>query len=536
MSVLKGINLKNKSLVYNARIYTQSGEMAVDSMAVYKNRVTAVGNRLEHDPDFKSYDKINLKGRTVIPGLVDAHTHFYYMAMTLGHVDLDGVDTLDKCLNKIKKFSTGLKKNDWVVGDGFSVDRLKKRILPDRYMLDKVTGGHPAFIFSKDQHLAWVNSRALEIVGIDRNTPEPAGGRIDRFDDGIPTGLLRENSGYDPVYYRIARPSNSEINRRYKMALDLAYRRGVTGVHSFDGPEAFDFYSGLAEKNKTGLRINYYVPVRMLPKLLENKVYYGTGTDFFRIAGVKIFSDGSLGSQTALCFHPYPGSKNNYGIETNTVATMKKYVKQAARLGLPCAIHAIGDKAVANVLDAFEDGPRLDFSARHRIEHLQMIRRKDIARVKKMNIVASMQPSHCPSDIKLVRDYWGKRGANCHIFRTLMEKNIDLAFGSDAPIEPLGPVEGIAAAVRRAKPKSREVFYPEQRLTASQALYRFTVGPAIASGQEHCRGYLLPGYPADFVVLSDDITKVAASKIYDIKVLATVLDGKIKYCHSSLPL
>ncbi|MFZ5980591.1 MAG: amidohydrolase [Candidatus Zixiibacteriota bacterium] len=525
-----------KSLIYNARIYTQSGERPFDSMAVYKNRLAAVGNRLEYDPDFKNYDRINLRGRTVVPGLVDAHTHFYYMAMTMGHVDLDGVDTLDKCLNKIKIFSSDLKKNEWVVGDGFSADRLKKRILPDRYMLDKVTGSRPAFIFSKDQHLAWVNSRALEIAGIDKNTPEPSGGRIDRFDDGTPNGLLRENPGYDPVYNRITRPSKSEIDRRYKMALDLAYRQGVTGVHSFDGPEAFDYFSSLAEKNKTGLRINYYVPVRMLPKLLENKVYYGTGTDFFRIAGVKIFADGSLGSQTAFCFQPYPDSKKNFGIETNNTAALKRYLKQAARLGLPCAIHAIGDRAVTNVLDAFEDSPRLDFGARHRIEHLQMIRRKDVTRVKKLNIVASMQPSHCPSDIKLVRAYWGKRGADTYIFRTLMNKNIDLAFGSDTPIEPLNPIAGIAAAVRRARPNSRDVFYPEERLTAAQALFRFTVGPAIAAGQEHCRGYLLPGYPADFVVLNDDITRVVASKLYDIKVLATVLDGKVKYCHSSLIL
>ena len=528
--------MRAKSLIYNARVYTQADNITVDSIALYKNRIVAVGNHLEHDPDFKSYRKINLRGRTVIPGLVDGHTHFYYWAKALGHVDLDGLDTLDKALARIKKHASGLGKKEWVVGDGFSPDRLKKRAEFDRYMLDKVTGGRPAFIFSKDQHTAWVNSRALQLAGIDEHIPDPEGGKIDRFDNGTPTGVLRENPGYNPVYSRITPPSKKEMYRRFQAALELAYKKGVTGIHSFDGPEGFTFYSELAEKNKLGLRVNYYAPAKHLPQLIKNKVYYGTGTDFFRMAGIKIFSDGSLGSQSALCFNKYIGSKNNYGIETTTKKEISRLVKEAARIGMPCAVHAIGDKAIANVLDVYEKAPRLDFGARHRIEHLQMIRRKDVARVKKLNVVASMQPSHCPSDIKLARSYWGKRAANVYIFKTLIDRKIDVSFGSDVPIEPLDPIAGIAAAVRRAGPKSRDVFYPEQRLTAAEVLYRFTVGPAIAAGQAHCRGYLLPGYPADLVVLDRDITGIAASKIYDTRVLATILDGQIKYCHPSMKI
>ncbi|MBN1212918.1 MAG: amidohydrolase [candidate division Zixibacteria bacterium] len=526
--------MKAKSLIYNARVYTQADNVVVDSIAISKNRIVAVGNRLEHDPDFKSYQKINLKGRTVIPGLVDSHTHFYYWAGALGHVDLDGLDSLEKALSAIKKHASRLGKNDWLVGDGFSPDRLKKRAEFDRYMLDKVTGGRPAFIFSKDQHTVWVNSRALKIGDIDEHTPDPEGGKIDRFDNGAPTGVLRENPAYNPVYSRITPPSKKEMKRLFQKALELAYQKGVTGVHSFDGPEAFEFYSNLAEKNKLGLRINYYAPAKQLPHLIKNKVFYGTGTDLFRIAGIKIFADGSLGSQSALCFNKYVGSKGNYGIETTTRKELTRLVKDAARIGMPCAIHAIGDKAIANVLDVYEKAPKLNFGARYRIEHLQMIRRQDVTRVKRLNVVASMQPSHCPSDIKLARNYWGKRAANAFIFRTLIDRNIDVTFGSDVPIEPLDPIAGIAAAVTRARPGNRDVFYPEQRLTAAEALYRFSVGPAVAAGQPHCRGYLLPGYPADLVVLDRDITRIAAAKILDTRVLATVLDGQIKYCHPSM--
>lgn len=501
-------------------------------MAVCKDRVTAVGNRLEKDPDFKAYAKINLKGKTIIPGLVDAHTHFYYFALSLGRVRLDGLPTIEKCLEEIAEYASKQAKSDWIVGDGYSPDRFTRRIEPDRHMLDVVTGERPAFIFSKDQHSAWVNSRALEIAGITKSTPDPEGGTIERQSDGTPSGMLREKSAYDKVWQKIGQPSRKEIDKRYAKALKYAYSKGVTGVHSFDGPEGYQYFMDMAADGKVGLRVNYYPGGALLPMLLKNKVLYGMGTPFFRVAGVKIFADGALGSQTALCFEKYIGSKGNFGIEVTTVKEMQNLIRQARRLNLPAAIHAIGDRAVSNVLDAFESVPLPDFGARNRIEHLQLIRRSDIARVKKLRIVASMQPSHCPSDIGIVRRYWGERGKDAYLFRTLIDKGIDVAFGSDAPIEPLDPLAGIAAAVRRARKGSSDTLCPEQKITAAEALYRFTVGPAIASGQEHERGYLLPGYPADFVLLEQDPNRVAASKLYGLKVLATVLNGALKYSAS----
>ncbi|MCB2229310.1 amidohydrolase [bacterium] len=528
--------MKTRSLIYNARIYTQADGLVADSMALHRNRIIAVGRNLQHDPDFGAWQKTDCKGRTIVPGLVDAHTHLAYFAVTLGQVSLHDLDSIETCLTKVKKFASKLGKNEWVIGEGYAPDRWKKRVEPTAEILDRVTGGRPAFLFSKDQHSCWVNSRALEIAGITRKTKDPSGGRIERDSDGHPTGILREGPAIGMVFERVPMPGPKEMMRRYRLALKHAYSKGVTGVHSMDGPEAMRFYMQLAEQSKVGLRVTYYPSADLLPYLLKEKIYYGTGTDFFRIAGVKIFSDGSLGSQTAHCFNKYIGSEDNYGIEVRTVPEMKKLIKQAARLNLPAAIHAIGDRAVSNVLDAFESAPRLDFGARHRIEHLQLIRRSDLPRLKRLGVTASMQPSHCPSDIEMVRAYWGKRGANAYIFRTLIDKGIPLAFGSDCPIEPLDPIAGIAAAVRRARPGKRDAFYPEQRITAAEALYNFTVGPARAAGQEHCRGYLLPGYPADFAVLDRDITRVAASKIDSTKVLATVLDGKLVFSSESSPL
>jgi predicted amidohydrolase YtcJ len=529
ISESREIDLKAKTLLHNARIHTQSDGLTVNAMALYKGTIVAVGNNLEHDPDFARYDRINMQGRAIIPGLVDAHTHFGYYAASLAQVQLHGLDSIEACLRAIKKHAAKLGKREWVQGEGYTPDLFKKRIEPDRYMLDKVTDGRPALLFSKDQHTVCVNSKALDIAGITSRTPQPNGGEIVKDTSGEPNGLLREGPAYMRVFELIPKPTKARIDRAYKKVLQVAYENGVTGVHSFDGAEAFGYFSEFAEKGKLGLRINYYPPAQMLPQLKRANVKYGVTDGFLRIAGVKIFADGSLGSQTALCFNKYLGSRGQYGIETNTPAQIEKWVRSAATLGLPAAIHAIGDKANAMVLDVFEKVPALKSGARHRIEHMQLLRRKDIARVKRLGVVASMQPSHCPADIKMVRSYWGGRGKNAYIFKTLQDRCIDLAFGSDCPTEPLNPLHGIAAAVRRALPGSRDVFYPDQRLTAAEALYHYTVGPAIACGQDHCRGYLMPGYPADFVVLSDDITKIARSSIYDVKVLATVIDGKTVY-------
>ncbi len=540
--------MKNKTLFYNGRILTQADGLTVDSMAVSGNRIVAVGNRLQHDPDWRAYSQIDLRGRTVIPGLVDAHTHFYWFARTLSQISFAGVDSLDKCLKMIKAFSEKLPRGQWLVGTGLFPDGFTRYHLPDRFMLDKVTGGRPAFIFIKDTHSAWVNSKALEFGGITAATPDPAGGHIEHLPDGTPSGILREAPTYMKLFQSIPALSPRAMDKYYHQALEFAYRKGVTGVHSFDGPDGFAYLADRAERGKVGLRIEYYPPGEMLPHLEKTRTRYGMGTDFFRIAGIKLYADGALGSQTALCFRKYIGSKNNYGIEVTSTSDLTKAIRRAARLGLPSAIHAIGDKAVANVLDAFEaagetrmKGKRYptaccgdDRRLRHRIEHLQLVRRKDLSRVKRLGIIASMQPSHCIADLDMVQKYWTDRSANAYVFRSVLDKSVQLAFGSDAPIESLDPIAGIAAAVRRARPGSRNAFHPEQRLYATEALHAYTVGPAYAAGQEERRGFLLPGYPADLAVLDRDITRIAPSRILDTEVLATVLDGQVRYADSSL--
>ena len=537
ISESKEIILKKNRLFYNGKIYIQAGDyMLADSMAVSGNRIVAVGKKLERDEAFDSFEKLNLRGRTVIPGFTDSHTHFYFYALSLGSVKLDGLADLDAALAAVKKHAAKLGRDEWVFGEGFSPDRWKKYILPDKFMLDKVTGGRPAAIYSKDQHMLWVNSRALELAGLGRKTHDPDGGKIDRLENNEPSGILRELPGYVPIIRLIPDPPPARQQKYFRQALATAYAKGVTGVHSFDGIEALDFFDNLSRNKKLGLRINYYPPAANIPALRKAKIKFGYGNDYFRINGVKIFSDGSLGSQTALCFNKYPGPDNQCGVETNTKEQMLKWINAAARLYLPTAIHAIGDRAISNVLDCYEQAPPLPIGARRRIEHLQMIRRSDIKRLKALGVVASMQPTHCPSDITLIEKYWGKRGRNCYIFNTLLKKGIPLTFGSDLPIEALDPIAGIDAAVNRRAVGIKKTFYPEERISIAQAVYGFTAGPAYTVGQEHERGYLLPGYFADFVILSNNIFKMARTRIKDVEIVATFFDGKPVYRKKGLSL
>lgn len=527
--------MKKNRLFYNGKICTQidalkGKQLIADSMAISGATILAVGKNLHQDHDFASFEQINLRGRLVIPGFIDSHTHFAYMANSMGNAWLDGLNSIEEVLAVIKKHCRLIGKNEWVMGDGYSPDRWKKRVRPDKFMLDRITGDRPTALFSKDQHTMWVNSRALKIAGITRKTKDPDGGVIERLENGEPSGVLREKPAYSLLDKYIVRRQRKRANKLFADARRMAYAKGVTGVHSFDDmPEVLDFYDRLSRERKLGLRINYYPPAESLSVLKKKKIRYNYGNNYLRISGVKIFADGSLSSQSALCFNKYIGSRNNYGVETNTKKGITAYIQKAAKLNLPCAIHGIGDRAVANILDCLERAPSLKGAARHRIEHVQMMRRKDISRLKKLGVTVSMQPSHCPSDMKLIDEFWGKRGRNCFIFKTLLQNNIPLTFGSDVPIEPLDPIAGIDAAVNRKAPDSGKVFYPEERLTVSQAVYGFTAGPAHAVGQEFERGYLLPGYKADFVILTDDIYQIPRSRIKQIRVAETWFDGKKVY-------
>lgn len=527
------------AILYNGRVYPQLPIRKRPTLVVISgNRIVETGTDLSSARQrYRSYRLIDLGGRTVIPGLVDSHTHMYFWASTLDTVHLEGTATFNEALDAIRTFARGRGGDEWIIGDGWSANRWSEYHLPTARELDSVTDGRPAALFSKDQHILWVNSRALKMAGIDKNYRDPEGGRVDRDpESGEPTGLLRELPGYFPIVKLMSRRDPGNLRALWNRALKMVRSRGITGVHSMDGPEAWAFFEAIHAEKKLGVRVHHYVPVAKLDRLIKDKVVSGMGDETFRIGGVKIFSDGSLGAQTALMKKPYRGSQGGYGVETNSVKELTRMVSAANWHGLACAIHAIGDRGVANVISAYEKAGRSD-RLRNRIEHVQIIDRADIGRMKRAGLIASMQPSHCPSDRQLIADYWGRRGRNAYIFKTMLKRGIPLAFGSDCPIEPLDPMAGIHAAVNRNGYGERGGrFYPEESLTVAQAVYGFTAGAAFAAGREAFSGRIAPGFQADLTILEDDIYSMPLSRLYKAQVAATIFDGKSVFKVSSFDI
>ena len=510
----------------------------VNSLAYRGGAILAVGNNLESDSDFSNFRKVNLHGAALYPGFVDAHTHFCYYALSLDHINLSGVASLPEALKKIKVHTENIVSQNWIVGGGLQVELFTERRWPAAADLDSVSSVRPAVIYSHDQHSLWVNSEALRRAKITRRTPDPAGGRIERGSDGTPSGILRENAAYDVVLKLIPELTGAEKKKLYARALKSAYANGVTGVHSFDTGSRFDFLVERANAGKLGLRVNFYINTSDLERasrVLGQAPAYGFGDDFFRIAGVKFFADGSLGSKTALLHQPYSKSRGSCGVAVKSHTDLTVLARRAQKLGLPCAIHAIGDRAVTNVIRALAKvAPPC--GARHRIEHVQMVRRTDIPALKRLRAVASMQPQQLPGDVESIHELWGARARNCYLFRTMIEKGIPLAFGSDVPIEPLDPLAGIRDAVYRRSRISRRILNPPERITALQAARAFTAGPAFAAGEGRYSGALLPGYRADLVILSGNPRGISRKQLSELHIAATILNGKCVYSDGALDL
>jgi predicted amidohydrolase YtcJ len=382
--------------------------------------------------------------------------------------------------------------------------------------------------FSKDDHLVWANSLALKKAGIDGNTPDPDGGRIIRDDSGEPTGILAENAA-SLVYSKCSRPAMSTSLRLIEEGIAECHRKGVTAVGNFDGIANFELLQQYHSKKYLKIRIRQFVPVGFLDELLALGIRTNFGGRYLKISGVKLFADGALGSQTALMYEPYAGSKDNLGVEVLTESDMADRIKAAASGGIACAVHAIGDKANHQVLNAFEKLPRRLRILRNRIEHVQLIRPVDVPRFAQLGVIASVQPSHCSSDIDMVRRLWGRRSKNAYVFRSIIDSGAALAFGSDAPIEPIDPIAGMYSATTRKSNDGRSRFHPEQRLSIGEAVAGFTSGAAFATCDEGLFGTISPGKSADIVVMDRDPYRIGLDNLRELQVTATFFEGECVY-------
>jgi predicted amidohydrolase YtcJ len=440
------------------------------------------------------------------PGLIDSHIHLEGLADRKLSVDLTGAASRVETLARVQAWAKGLAKDAWVVGAGWYNDAWPDPAFPSRQQLDAAVGGRPAYLRRKDGHSAWVSSAALRLAGIERSTADPAGGAIDRDLDDEPAGILRETA-MDLVWRTIPRPGDAELDAALASVLSDLARLGLTAVHSMDSARGLASLQRLRARGTLPVRVTYNLPLADLAYAERMGVRSGWGDAWLRIWGVKAFLDGSLGSRTA---EMLDGS----GVARLSQPDLVDMIERCARAELNVCLHAIGDGAVRRALDALAPRTNAWRSWRPRIEHAQCVNPKDIPRMAKIGVIASMQPIHAVADRELADAMWPSVTQHAYAWRALERAGVRLAFGSDAPVETADPLAGIEAATAWRK---KAKWLPELALTSASALRAYTSGAAYAAGMEDEVGVLRPGKLCDVTVVEGG------------RVVATVCGGRVTW-------
>ncbi len=532
-------------LLTNANVYTVNpAQPRVTAIAIANDRIVAVGN----DDDIKAIAlpdarAINMNGAFVLPGLIDAHVHLEMTGLAMQRVNVDEVPSIDEAVRRTRERAATTPKGEWIQGWGWQ-QAIWEGQFPTAQQLDAATPDHPVMLRAKSGHAVWINSIALRLVGISRDTPDPTGGALVRDDHGEPTGVLLEDT-MRPVLDVIPAPTHMQEEEATLLVMRAMNAKGLTGVHCMDGQggiETFNTYQRLREGRKSTLRICKQLPVQALDHVVGAGLRSGFGDAWLRIGGIKVFTDGALGPKTAWMIAPFENEPNNTGISIYDPEQLVEFVAQAHAHGLSITTHAIGDRANHEMLKAFDAGRQttndrrrdgrqssvVQRQLRDRIEHCQVLHPDDITRFAQLGIIASVQPIHATQDMHMVDAYWGNRGRHAYAFRDLLRSGAKMAYGSDAPVETFDPLVGIHAAVTRQRKDGTPVggWYPDQRLTVEEAIYGYTMGAAYAGYGEHELGSIEAGKLADLTVLSRDLTAIPADEILDVKVERVMVGGE----------
>jgi predicted amidohydrolase YtcJ len=498
-----------------SRVILENGVIRTMDAALPTARALAIAGELiaggvgTHEQALPSPERVDLGGRCVVPGFTDSHVHFPTWALARQRLSLEGTRSLEEALARVREAAGAVAEGGWLRGRGWSDGEWAAE--PTRQALDEVAGEIPIALEAHDGHSLWVSSAALAHADGDL---EVDGGVVERDDSGNPTGVLREEAAwrFRDLYVLT---SDAEALGAMRSALPVANERGVTAVHDKDGGVgAHELWQRLLSKGDLTLRVWQSLPAERLEHLAALGLTAPIGDGLLRIGYLKVFMDGTLGSRTARLL-------DGSGVEITSRAAFADIVHAAAEAGWPVAVHAIGDQANRDALDAFAETrdewePR---GLRPRIEHAQLLAWEDVPRFGELGVAASVQFSHAPSDRDLADRFWAGKTDRAYAYRSLWEAGAVVANGSDAPIEDLDPLAGIRAGVLRD-------WHPEQRLTVEQALEATTVAPAWLAGEERRRGRLLPGFLADLVVLDRDPVSCPLEEVEEVTVVATMVGGR----------
>ncbi len=457
-----------------------------------------------------------------------------YYALNLERVDC-ATQSRQECLERVRKKAASQLPGSWILGHGWNQNEWgnKYGTLAE---LDAVAPDHPVYLTQKSWHAGWANSKALELSGINRFTTDPPGGIIQRDSSGNPTGILLE-SATSLVQGAIPEPTAGMLQSAILKAQHQLLQMGLTGIHDFDRKSCFSALQALHQSQQLELRVYKSIPVESLHAADEIGLQSGFGDDILKIGPVKIFADGALGPQTAAMLEPYENDPENSGILLIDEDQLFEYGRLSVRSGLALAVHAIGDRANNLVINALE---RLRIyerqndltQLRHRIEHVQLLNPPDINRLAENFIIASIQPTHILSDMETAQKHWGHRCKSAYTLKSLLNAGVCLAFGSDSPVEDPNPFHGIYAAATRRRVDGTpgpEGWYPQERITLTEAFSGFISGPSFASGMEKKLGKLSPGYLADLIVLPENPFSMLAEELRKIIPLGTMVSGKWVY-------
>jgi predicted amidohydrolase YtcJ len=530
-------------VLLNGKIWTvNKAQLEATALAVWRDRILAVGTAADVKPLIGPKTRVlDLHQCRVLPGFHDSHVHLLSAGQLLSQVTLKDAADEAEFGRRLKAFDEKLPRDRWLLGGNWDHDRTFGGKLPTAALLDKYVPDRPVFLRRYDGHMALVNSKVLKLAGITADTPDPEGGVIVRQPGGKqPTGVLRDTA-MARVTALIPPISEGEIAEAVRAALAEARRVGVTSVEDMDGSGAttrqklFRHYQQLSRLQQLTLRIKLYWPLGAWSTLAQIGILLGFGDLWLQLGALKDFIDGSLGSSTAKMFEPYENEPGSTGIYVRPLSKLREDILAADRAGLAVAVHAIGDRGNAELLDLYaevsqKNGPR---DRRFRIEHAQHLRPQDFARFKELNVIASLQPYHLIDDGRWAEGRIGKkRCASSYASRSLLDAGAKVAFGSDWPVAPLNPLLGIDAAVNRRTldGKHPKGWFPEQKISVREAIEAYTLTSAYASFLEKDRGSLEVGKLADLVVLSRDIlAEGERNRIAQTEVLLTVVGGRIVY-------
>jgi len=525
------------SIWINAKIWDALPH--VQALAVRNGRIQAMGSNREvlalATPGTAVYDAA---GRLMLPGLNDSHVHLLQGGFYLRGVDLRDACSEDEFIARLREKAAGGDSHAWITGGYWDHEKWPSRQLPTAALVDTAAPDRPVMVQRLDWHIACANTRALCLAGITRDTISPQGGVIDKDPlTGEPTGILRDEA-QRLVQRVIPEPTREEKIDAALAAIQHAARLGVTSVQG-ECPEADQItFSELAAEHRLTVRYSAWQPVAHSADLQRLAAIEKIETPFYRLNTAKLFVDGSFGASTALLFDPYDDQPNNHGLALHEQKELNRLIAGVDALGWQLAVHAIGDRAMDWALTAMAECRRRngDRPRRHRIEHAQMVREADLARMRDLSVVASVQPSHCIDDLRWIEKKIGRRCASAYRLNSLLRQRIPVAMGTDWTVEPLDPMLTLYAAVTREQPQGgpQGGWQPQERISLAQAIDLHTEGSAFAEMQDSNKGRLKSGYYADFVLCAADFLYRSGTDLLHSQVETTVVDGRVVFDRTGL--